>query len=127
MLPKKFYQKKLNKNQALHVHNHKKRKDSLGTWAELAVLRTYFENQAILEPILLYRSSRYKQTKEQGSNDGLSSHVFIFLCDYCQLFFFFFQNANKPGSKCATIGCNLSKKYKLALYKTQRRAKIHRS
>ena len=34
-------------------HNHSKRKDSLETGTELAVLRTYVENQAILEPILL--------------------------------------------------------------------------
>ena len=31
--------------------------------AELAVLRTYVENQAILEPILLYRVSKCKQPK----------------------------------------------------------------
>ena len=34
-------------------HSHKKRKYSLETRAELAVLRIYVENQAILEPILL--------------------------------------------------------------------------
>ena len=45
--------------------------DSLETWAERAVLRTYFENQAILEPILLYRASKCRQTKEQGSEDCL--------------------------------------------------------
>ena len=42
----------------------KKRKDRLETRAELAVLRTYVENQAILEPILLYQASKCKQTKE---------------------------------------------------------------
>ena len=36
------------------------RTDSLETQAELAVLRTYVENQAILEPILLYRASKCK-------------------------------------------------------------------
>ena len=41
-------------------HSHKKQKDSLETPAELAVLRTYLENQAILEPILLYRASKFK-------------------------------------------------------------------
>ena len=45
-------------------HSHKKRKDSLETRAELPVLRTCLENQAILEPILLYRTSKRKQTKE---------------------------------------------------------------
>ena len=44
------------------VNSHKKRKDSLETRAELAVLPTYAENQAILEPILLYRASKCKQT-----------------------------------------------------------------
>ena len=32
---------------------------------------------------------------------------------------FFYQNANKTRSNCAKIGCKLSKKHKLALYKTQ--------
>ena len=31
---------------------------SLETWAELAVQRTYVEDQAILEPILLYQASK---------------------------------------------------------------------
>ena len=48
------------------------------TRTELAVLRTYVENQAILEPICLYRASKYKQTKEQGNEDCLWTHIFIF-------------------------------------------------
>ena len=43
----------------LFYHIHKKRKDNLETWA---VLCAYVENQAILEPILFYRASQYKQT-----------------------------------------------------------------
>ena len=42
-----------------------------------------------------------------------------FLCDYCQLFSFSYQDANKTGSNYAIIGCNLSKKHKSALNKTQ--------
>ena len=53
--------------------------DSLETRAELAVLRTYVENQAILAPILLYRASICKQTKEQGSEGCLWTHIFTFL------------------------------------------------
>ena len=34
-------------------------------------------------------------------------------------FSFFCQDPNKTGSNCAIIGCNLSKKHRLALYKTQ--------
>ena len=60
-------------------HSHKKRKDSLSTRAELAVLRTYVGNKAILEPILLYRTSECKQTKEQGSEHCLWTHIFTFL------------------------------------------------
>ena len=47
-------------------HSHKKRKDSMETRAKLAVLRSYVENQAILEPILLYLcyGSKCKQTKK---------------------------------------------------------------
>ena len=52
---------------------------SLETRAEPAVLRTYVENQAILEPILLYRASKCKQTKAQGSEDCLWTHIFTFL------------------------------------------------
>ena len=47
------------------------------------------KNQAILEPILLYRGSKCKQTKEKASEDSLRTHIFTFLCDYCERFFFF--------------------------------------
>ena len=56
--------------------SHKKRKVSLETRVELAVIRTYVENQAILEPIIFYRVSKCKQTKEQGSEDCLWTHIF---------------------------------------------------
>ena len=50
--------------------------DSRETRAELAVLRTYVEKQTILEPILLYRASKCEQTKEQGSENCLWTHIF---------------------------------------------------
>ena len=59
-------------------HSHKKREDSLETRAELAVLRTYVENQSILELILFYLASKYKQTKEKGSDDCFWTHIFTF-------------------------------------------------
>ena len=34
-------------------------------------------------------------------------------------FSFLYQDANKTRPNCAIIGCNLSKKHKLTLYKTQ--------
>ena len=71
-------------------HSRKKRKDSLDTRAELAVLRAYVENQAILEPILPYRASKCEDTKEQRCEHCLWTHIFTFLCDYCLLFSFFF-------------------------------------
>ena len=37
------------------------------------------ERSAILEPTLLYRASKCKQTKEQGSEDCLWTHIFTFL------------------------------------------------
>ena len=49
------------------------------TRAEQAVLHIYVENQAVLEPILLYRASKCKQAKEQGSEDCLWTHIFTFL------------------------------------------------
>ena len=60
---------------ALCKHSHKKRKDSLETRTELAILRTYVEKQGILEPILLYQASKCKQTKEQGSEECLWIHM----------------------------------------------------
>ena len=47
-------------------HSHKKLKDSLETRVERAVLRAYVENEAIIELILLYCASKYKQTKRPG-------------------------------------------------------------
>ena len=46
-------------------------RDSLEAWAELVILCSYVENQAIVEPILLYQASKCEQTKEQGSEDCL--------------------------------------------------------
>ena len=63
----------------LLIHNHKKQKDSLEARTELAILRTCVENQATLEPILLYRAPKCKQTKEQCSKDCLRTHIFFFL------------------------------------------------
>ena len=71
--------KLLNEEAGSFKHSHKKRKGSLKTRADLAILHTYVENQAILEPILLYRASKCKQTKEQGSEDCLWTHIFTFL------------------------------------------------
>ena len=54
--------------------------DSLETRAELAVLRTYVENQAILEPIPLYRASKCKQTKAQGQRGlFMNPHFYLFI------------------------------------------------
>ena len=75
----------------------------------------------MLEPILFYHASKCKQTKEKGSEDSLWTHNFTFLCDCCQLFFFFVQDANKPESKCPIKRYNLSKTHELALNKTQSR------
>ena len=67
------------KNISWLEHSPKKRKDSLEAWAELAVSHIYVENQAILEPILLYCTSDCKQTKEQGSEDCFWTYIFTFL------------------------------------------------
>ena len=50
-------------------HTHIKWKDSLETRAELAILRTYVENQAVPEHTLLYPASKCKQTIEKGSEN----------------------------------------------------------
>ena len=61
------------------------------TQAELPVLRIYVESEGILEPIPLYRASKCEQTKEHGSEDCLWTHIFAFLRDYYQFFFFSLQ------------------------------------
>ena len=93
----------------------RKGKDSMETRAKPAVSCVYVQKKAILEPILLYHASKCKQTKKMGSEDCLWT-VYV----YCHTFFFSFfcQNANITGSNCAIIGCNLSKKHKLALSQT---------
>ena len=63
------------------------RADSLETPAELAVLRTYVDNQVIPEPILLYWTSKCKLTKEQGSEDCLWSHIFGLILSAFFLFY----------------------------------------
>ena len=48
----------------------------------MAVLHTYVENQAILEPIPFYRASKCEQTRKQSGEDCLWTQTFTFLCDY---------------------------------------------
>ena len=45
------------------AHSDKKQKGSLETQAHLAFLCIYVEEQAILEPILFYWASKFKETK----------------------------------------------------------------
>ena len=47
-------------------HSHKKQKDSLETQTKPPILRTYVENQPILELNLLYHASKCKQTQKQS-------------------------------------------------------------
>ena len=77
------------------------------TRVELTILHPYVKNQVILGPILLYRASKCKQTKEQRSL------LFTFLFNYYH-FFIFFQDANIPGR--AIKRCNQSRKHKSALF-----------
>ena len=52
----------------------------------------------------------------------MTVYSLIFLTFYkiiVSFFSFLCQDANKTRSKCAIIGCNLSKKHKLTQYKTQ--------
>ena len=50
----------------------------------------------------------------------LQGHILLpFYVIIASFFSFFCQDANKTRSNCAIICCNLSKKHKLALYKTQ--------
>ena len=82
----------------------------------MAVLRIYVENQAMLEPFFF--------TGHQNVNKQKWRTVYglIFLPFYkiiISFFSFLCQDTNKTRSNFAMIGCNLSKKHKLTLYKTQ--------
>ena len=52
---------------------------SLETRAKLAVLPTYVKNQTILQPILFYRASKCKQTKELSNEGCLWTHSYLFI------------------------------------------------
>ena len=57
----------------------------------MAVLRIYVENQAILEPILFYCSSKCNQTKEEANEDCLcthNTHIFFFYVTIISFFLF---------------------------------------
>ena len=95
-------------------HSHKKLKDSLETWAELDALRTYTENQAILEPILLYRRSKGRikmKTNQRAGQQGLFMDPYFYLFIRLLSAFFFCQDAEKARSSRVIIGYNLSNQH----------------
>ena len=58
----------------------------------------------------------------------MDSYFYLFIRLLSVFFSFLCPDANKTRLNCAIIGCNLSKKHKLALYKTQNRtARLSRS
>ena len=93
----------------------------------MTILHTYVVNQAILGLILLYSASKCKQTKEPGSEDCFWTHIFIFLLDYCQVFFFFLSRCKRNTMKLCYNRFQLKKQqqqqqqqqHKLALHQTQ--------
>ena len=85
-----------------YSYSHKKQKDSLETQAELSVVSTYVENQAILERIFLYRGSKCKQTKERAVYDP---YYYLFIRLLPSFFLFSVKIQTKQD------GCNLSKKH----------------
>ena len=107
ILPCQIQIQQIKSTHTLWNYSHKKRKYNLETQAKLAILCTYFEKQAILEAILLYRASKCKRTKEQGSETvyGLISLPFYVII--VSFFSFFCQDANKTGSNGVITGYNL--------------------
>ena len=49
----------------------------------------------------------------------IDPYFYLFVRLLSAVFLFYGQDANKRRSNCAIIGCNLSKKHKLILHKTQ--------
>ena len=65
---------------------------------------------------------RHQNVNKPKSRAARTVYVPIFLPFYkiiVSIFSFLCQDASKARSNCAIIGCNLSKKHKLTLYKTQ--------
>ena len=85
-----------------YSYSHKKQKDSLETQAELSVVSTYVENQAILERILLYRGSKCKQNKERAVYDP---YFYLFIRLLSSFFLFSVKIQTKQD------GYNFSKKH----------------
>ena len=74
----------------------------------------------------LYRNSFFftghQNVNKPKSREARTVYGLIFLLFYkiiVSFFSFLCQDANKTRSNCAIIGCNLSKKHKLTLHKTQ--------
>ena len=64
----------------------------------------------------------HQNVNKPRSRAARTVHGLIFLPFYkiiVSFFSFLCQDANKTRSNCAIIGCNLSKKHKLTLHKTQ--------
>ena len=99
------------------IHSQKKRKDSLETWTDRAVLGAYVENQAILGPILPYRVSKYKP-KGRLLRLFVNSN-FTFLCDQYQGFFFPLSRYKHFKIKLCQKSVATLQRNKLALYETQ--------
>ena len=57
----------------------------------------------------------------------MDSYFYLFYKIIVSFFSLLCQDANKTRSNCTVIDCNLSKKHKLAMYKTERRVKLRRS
>ena len=113
---------------ALHPHNHKRRKGILETRAGLAVLRTYVENQAMLEPVPLYCTSTCKYNKEQGSEDCFWTHMLTFLCNYYQFFSFLLSKWKRNRIKLCYNRLEFVKETQfVSVSNTERRTKQPRS
>ena len=95
------------------------------TQAKLAVLRTYVDNQAVLEPILPHLASKYKQTQKQSIR-VVYGPTFLPLGEiFISFFSLLGQDVIKPESNSVIIACDLSQKHKLAPFHTSERSKAN--
>ena len=77
--------------------------------AKPAVLRTYVDNQAVLQPILSHLASKYKQTQKQSIRI-VYGPIFLPIGDiFISFFSFLGQDVIKPRSNSAIIACDLSR------------------
>ena len=110
--------KEVDWNKSVFGHNHKKqivwKHGSTGCSTHLMLRTKLYQN-----PFFFTRDQNVNKPKSRAARILYAPIFLPFYKIIVSFFSFFCQDANKTRSNCAIIDCNLSKKHKLILYKTQ--------